>query len=82
MAYSYVWGSCQQGGQQWWGWQEEFSIIVGFRWGFVLSSCLVPFLGDELTNDIHEEVPCFMLFASTILLIDGTSEFAIQKLQQ
>lgn len=55
---------------------------MGFRWGFVLSSCLVPFLGDELTNDIHEEVPCFMLFASTILLIDGTSEFAIQKLQQ
>jgi len=61
---------------------EVFPIDIGLHQGSTLSPFLFALVLDELTKDIQDEVPCCMLFADDIVLIDETSVGLSGKLEQ
>lgn len=60
---------------------KEFLITISLHQGSALSSYLFVFIMDELTKDIHDEIPQCMLFADDIFLIDEYRKGVKNKLE-
>lgn len=60
--------------ERWGGDSVHFLVEVGLHQGSTHSSFLFTLVMDELTRYIQGEVPCCMLFADDIVLIDETRD--------
>jgi len=61
---------------------EYFSIDIGFHQSLALNQFLFTIVMDELTREIHDEVPWCMLFADDIVRIDETRYRLNNKLEK
>jgi len=60
---------------------EDFPIDIGLHQGSALSPSLFTIVMDEFTRKIQDEIPCHMLFANDIVLIDESREGVNTKLE-
>ncbi|KAK9118568.1 hypothetical protein Scep_016661 [Stephania cephalantha] len=60
---------------------KEFPITIGLHQGSALSPYLFTLVIDELTRHIQEDIPCCMLFADDIVLVDETKDGVNRKLE-
>jgi len=60
---------------------EYFPIDIGLHQSSTLSPFLFTTVMDELTREIQDEVPWFMLFVDDIVLIDETRDGLNDKLE-
>ena len=60
---------------------NEFPITIGLHQGSTLSLYLFALVMDELTRNIQDDMPCCMLFADDIVLVNETREGVNIKLE-
>jgi hypothetical protein len=51
---------------------DDFPIKAGLHQGLTLSPYIFTLATDELTRDIQGDIPCCMLFADNVLLVDDS----------
>jgi len=61
---------------------NDFNVGMGLHQGSALSPFLFTLGIDELTKEIQDELPCYMLFADDIVLVDEIKEEVNDKLEQ
>jgi Reverse transcriptase (RNA-dependent DNA polymerase) len=63
------------------GESDIFPIKIRFHQGSTLSPYIFTLMMDEITNDIQENIPWYMLFADDVMLIDENIIGVNQKLE-
>jgi Reverse transcriptase (RNA-dependent DNA polymerase) len=63
------------------GESDTFSIKIGLHQGSTLSPYIFTLVMDDITNDIQEDIPWYMLFADDVMLIDESRIEVNQKLE-
>ncbi|KAK8921435.1 hypothetical protein KSP39_PZI020494 [Platanthera zijinensis] len=63
------------------GLTQFFFITVGLHLGSTLSPYLFTLILDELTRHIQQAIPCSLLFADDIVLVDEMREGVNAKLE-
>uniref|UniRef100_A0A8R7U603 Reverse transcriptase domain-containing protein n=1 Tax=Triticum urartu TaxID=4572 RepID=A0A8R7U603_TRIUA len=60
---------------------DDFSIKIGLHQGLALSPYLFGLVMDEVTRDIHGDIPWCMLFADDVVLVDDSRTWFNRKLE-
>ena len=58
-----------------------FPINIGLHQGSVLSPYLFALVIDEVTRDIQGDIPCCLIFADDVVLVDECREGVNRKLK-
>ena len=61
---------------------SEFTVTIGLHQGSALSLYLFTLVLDEVTKQLHEDIPWYILFADDIVLIDEMIEALNDKLER